>query len=289
MLSQFSGAVFRGAVVGLTVLVPYLVLPDDIFRPTELIAFLAGLLGLLVFTEYRSEGPCILEFRDAPPINRIRFLAFFFIVTTLTILELHNIAPTNLTHLVSQFAHGVGNLLALEFSPVHLMQIIVPADAPSSLSLLVRDSAAVAYAMALSAIGVFVVTLRLTNWPLRSGPFNIWVNLPLFDPATTNDVVKRLQREGRIYVAFGFILPFLLPFFGGLLMNLAALNFASNPQGLIWVICGWAFIPANMVIRGVAMLRVAELVAQKRRLQSRLQENDAGKNNSAKDNAWQAA
>lgn len=39
----------------------------------------------------------------------------------------------------------------------------------------------------------------------------------------------------------------------------------DDPQTLIWTISAWAFLPASMIMRGVAMGRVAEMIEEKRR------------------------
>ncbi|MEM7320551.1 MAG: hypothetical protein AAF408_16215, partial [Pseudomonadota bacterium] len=129
----------------------------------------------------------------------------------------------------------------------------------------VRISASVAYIIALLTVGWFYVAIRVRGWPTSNGAFNVWVNLPLFDPTAGGDVVYRLQRDGRINVIVGFLLPFLIP---------AAVKAASdfvnpvaldNPQTMIWTIAAWAFLPASMIMRGMAMLRVADLIEEKRR------------------------
>ena len=60
-------------------------------------------------------------------------------------------------------------------------------------------------------LSIFVVLLKFYNWPSRSGAFNVWVNLPTFDPTAGGDVVDRLDRDARINIALGFLLPFLIP------------------------------------------------------------------------------
>jgi hypothetical protein len=100
---------------------------------------------------------------------------------------------------------------------------------------------------------------------VRKGAFNVWLNLPLFDPTGGGDVVHRLNREASINVALGFLLPFLLPAMALLAANLTDRGAALTPQTLIWMACIWAFFPAGMIMRGVAMLRVAELITAKRR------------------------
>jgi hypothetical protein len=39
-----------------------------------------------------------------------------------------------------------------------------------------------------------------------------------------------------------------------------------SPQTLIWTIAAWAFLPASLLMRGVAMARIANMVRTKRDL-----------------------
>ena len=66
------------------------------------------------------------------------------------------------------------------------------------------------------------------------GAFNVWVNLPAFDPTADADVVDRLDRDTRVNIALGVLLPFLI---------LAVVQAGSNgfeplsftlPQTVIW-------------------------------------------------------
>ena len=66
-------------------------------------------------------------------------------------------------------------------------------------------------------------------------------------------------------MVIGALLPFAIP---------AAIKLASGiidpavfaaPQTLVWTVSAWAFVPASMIMRGLALLRVAELIAQRRR------------------------
>ena len=69
---------------------------------------------------------------------------------------------------------------------------------------------------------------------MRVGAFNVRVNLPAFDPTEDGDGVDRLDRDARVNIALGFLLPFL---------TLAVAQAGSNgfeplsftlPQTLIW-------------------------------------------------------
>ena len=39
----------------------------------------------------------------------------------------------------------------------------------------------------------------------------------------------------------------------------------ENLQTIIWTLTAWAFLPASMIMRGIAMARVAEMIEDKRR------------------------
>ncbi|MCU0900108.1 MAG: hypothetical protein MUC82_06380, partial [Cypionkella sp.] len=130
----------------------------------------------------------------------------------------------------------------------------------------VRDAAGVAYLTSLISLAVFVILLRIGAWPMRERIFNVWVNLPTFDPTVGMDVVERLERDGRINIALGFLLPFVVPFV--ITFTASEINPASltAPQTLIWTMTAWSFLPASLFMRGIAMGRIADMIRDMRRL-----------------------
>jgi len=129
----------------------------------------------------------------------------------------------------------------------------------------VRVAAGLAYIISLITLVIFVLVVRIGGWPVRNGAFNVWVNLPLFDPTAGGDVLVRLRRDARFNIAFGFLLPFMIPAVVKATSDLLDPITLENPQTLIWTITAWAFLPASMIMRGIAMNRVADLIAAKRR------------------------
>ncbi|MEL7133868.1 MAG: hypothetical protein AAGK77_15820, partial [Pseudomonadota bacterium] len=99
----------------------------------------------------------------------------------------------------------------------------------------------------------------------RRGAFNVWVNLPLFDPTAGGDVLYRLNRDARINIALGFLLPFLIPAVVKMAADLLNPITLENPQTLIWTMSAWAFLPASMIMRGIAMQRIAEKIKDQRK------------------------
>jgi hypothetical protein len=91
------------------------------------------------------------------------------------------------------------------------------------------------------------------------------VNLPLFDPTAGSDVVERLHRDARINIALGFLLPFIVPAVVKLASDLIDPLTLQNPQTLIWTLAAWAFLPASIIMRGIAMGKIAGMIEEQRR------------------------
>ncbi|MFV1441081.1 MULTISPECIES: hypothetical protein [unclassified Phaeobacter] len=265
MIARITGAAIRGIFVALLIAMPSLLLPDTATRSPEVIALLAILAAALTFAEYFSSYPSFVEFREAPPLNRMRFIALALIVILVSLLARHPIEATALTSLMHGLASWLGTTLDFAFSPVQLIGLMMPAHVEPELVTRVMAAAALTYIVALLAITGFALAIRLYDWPLGNGPFNVWTNLPLFDPTTGGDVVERLQRDARINIVGGVLFPFALPAVVKLASGLVDPGLLSAPQTLVWVVAAWAFVPASMVMRGLAMLRVSDLIAQKRR------------------------
>jgi len=251
--------------VAMLVAAPSLLLPGVTETAIEMGALLALLAAMLTFVEYNSNFPSFVEFRDAPPLNRIRFIALLSTVIVLSLVSKNAYDPTNLTRFFSGIGSMIGRGLDFPFSPIRLVILMVPADTPAQIIETLRISAGVAYLIALTTVVSFLFAVRIMGWPTRNGAFNVWVNLPLFDPTTGGDVVSRLQRDGRINVIFGFLLPFIIPAVVKAVFDWGNSALLENPQTLVWTMSAWSFLPASMVMRGIAMTRIAELIEDKRR------------------------
>ena len=260
-----TGAAVRGLLVALLIASPALLLPG-IAADTSQITVLAALLaGFLTFAEYNSSFPSIVEFRDAPPFNRLRFVCLAITVLTLSLILRGQSDATGLTSALSSIGMIIGNAADFPYSPVRLVVLMLPADASNALVSTVRTAAGIAYLTSLVTLISFFVMVRLRAWPSRKGPFNVWVNLPLFDPTAGGDVLVRLHRDARINIVIGFLLPFVIPAVVKATAPLVHPITLHSPQTIIWTISAWAFLPASMMMRGIAMGRVADLIEDKRR------------------------
>jgi len=265
VFSRLTGAAFRAVLVMLVIATPTVLLID--LRPDsqQMVALVALFLGALTFVEYNAVYPGLIEFRDAPPFNRIRFAMLFATVFCLAAIERGRVAPSTLTELI----HAVGALIGLSmdfpYSPVRLATLMMAGNATAEQVSAVRTAAGMAYLISLISLTVFAIQLRVKSWPNRDKAFNVWVNLPTFDPTSGGDVVQRLTRDARVNIALGFLLPFLIP----AVVEVASSGFQplelTSPQTLIWTMTAWAFLPASLFMRGIAMGRVAGMISERRK------------------------
>ena len=260
-----TGATLRGLLVALLIATPALMLPDVASDSSQVTVLVALLAAFLTFVEYNSTLPSIVEFRDAPPFNRLRFTALFLTVVMLSAIIKGQTEPTMMTGALTSIGTIVGNAIDFPYSPVRLVVLMLPDGSDLAIVRSVRTSAGLAYLISLTAMTAFLVLVRILGWPTRRGAFNVWVNLPLFDPTGGGDVLYRLQRDARINIALGFLLPFIIPAVVKAASDLVDPITLSNPQTMIWTISAWAFLPASMIMRGIAMAKIADMIEDKRR------------------------
>jgi hypothetical protein len=232
---------------------------------SQIVVLAALLAAFLTFVEYNSNAPSIVEFRDAPPFNRLRFIALFLTVLVLTVIAKGKTDPSEFSAGLMSLGTIIGQSIDFPYSPVRLVVLMLPQDVSLEAAHNVRTSAALAYMISLLTLAAFILFVRIGGWPVRNGSFNVWVNLPLFDPTAGGDVLYRLRRDARFNIAIGFLLPFIIPAVVKAMSDLIDPITLQNPQTLIWTITAWAFLPASMIMRGIAMNRVAGLIEEKRR------------------------
>lgn len=266
VVSRLGGALLRALFVMVLVATPSVLLPGTGSDGKQMVALVALFAGVLTFVEYNATYPGLIEFRDAPPFNRIRFAVLFSTVLLLTIIAKSATEPTSLGTLVEAVGVLIGQAMDFPYSPVRLATLMMADGAMPEQVSAVRTAAGMSYLISLVGLSFFVIMLKVKEWPTQNGAFNVWVNLPTFDPTTGGDVVTRLERDARINIALGFLLPFLIP----AVVKIGSSGFEplmlTTPQTLIWTMTAWAFLPASLFMRGIAMGRIADLIREKRRV-----------------------
>ena len=265
VVSRISGALIRAFVVVVVIVTPSILLSDVSKDAKQMAALVALFAGLLTFVEYKAEAPSLIEFRDAPPFNRVRLGMLFATVLCLSIMESGRENATSLTEFMRAIGHLIGRAMDFPYSPVRLATLMLADTASPEQMQAVRDAAGVSYLTSLISLAVFVILLKVGAWPMRDRVFNVWVNLPTFDPTGGPDVVERLERDARINIALGFLLPFIIPFIISLSSTGVNPLSMTASQTLIWTMTAWSFLPASLFMRGIAMGRIAEIIRDMRR------------------------
>lgn len=265
MISRLSGAALRAFLVVILIVTPSMLVPGTSADAAQIIMLVALFGAGLTFFEYASTYPGLVEFRDAPPFNRIRFGSLFITVVCLSYMVGGDATASPVQQFVDQLGSVIGRIIDFPYSPVRLVVLMLPPEASIEHIKLVRDTAGIAYAISLMTLAFFVILQRVRRWPVRSGTFNVWVNLPTFDPTAGGDVVERLERDARFNIALGFLLPFLTPAVVKSATSLFGAVTLTNPHTLIWTVAAWAFLPASLFMRGIAMTRIAAMITQKRK------------------------
>jgi len=259
-----TGAAVRAFLVMVLVATPSVILPGIGTDTKQMVALVALFAGALTFAEYNAVYPSLVEFRDAPPFNRVRFLMLFTIVFVLSVISAAKDGDAAFPRLFEAVGILIGHAMDFPYSPVRLATMMMAEGASEAQVMAVRTAAGTAYILSLVSLAFFVLVFKLRAWPGRHQAFNVWINLPTFEPTAGGDIVDRLERDARANLALGFLLPFLIP----AVVSLASIGFEpltlTSPQTLIWTMTAWAFLPASLLMRGIAMGRIASMIRQKR-------------------------
>ena len=265
VFSRLPGAILRAAFVVLLIAAPSLLMPLSSADSAMIVTLIAICAASFTLVEYTAVSPSMVEFRRAPPFNRLRFGTLFLTVLTLS-LVLHRVDESStLTRFFQVAGQRVGASIDFPYSPVRLLVLMMPDGTNIKVLENLRVAGGLSYLISLLATATFVIMLRVNRWPRRNGAFNVWVNLPRFDPTAGGDVVARLNRDSRVNIILGFLLPFLIPAIIKITVMLGGSIDLNDPQTMVWMVTAWAFLPASLLMRGVALSRVAQLIHQHRK------------------------
>ncbi|MEM8880835.1 MAG: hypothetical protein AAGC82_09560 [Pseudomonadota bacterium] len=275
MISQVAGAAVRALVVVVVIATPSLLIPGTHPETTQIVTLIALFAAGLIYSEYAGTYPGLIEFRDAPPFNRVRIISVFVTLFLLSVVVSGGATSSTLTLVVNAAGFVVGKALEFPYSPVTLVLDNLGDDATMAIRVRVQIMAGIAALVGLVTLSIFAILIRMNHWPSRDQAFNVWINLPTFDPTTGGDVVARLTRDSRINIALGFALPFLLPMVFWVGTRHLGVSILHHPQSLVWTVMIWFFLPTSLFMRGMAMARIADMIeARRRRLTAGLTPED---------------
>ena len=241
MLSQLLGAVLRAVVVFFVVATPALLLEPHAQAVSEAVVLACLMAALLIFSEYVARAPALIEFRSAPPFNRIRIAALWAMLALASILQYPQLGAFSGS--LDQFGRDLAQMTHLPISSAQVLACLA----------------------GLSGLVLFGLIMRLSDWPQRGTRFNLWVNLPNFDPTTGGDVIGQLRRDARINALLALALPFFLPMGLRLGADYLDITLVDHGHGWSWMVALWAFLPMSLLMRAMALSRLASLIAAKRK------------------------
>jgi len=265
VFSQLLNALARAILVFTIVVFPALAAPSGPATDAFAVLLLATVAAVFVLLEYSGPAASFLEFRNAPPFNRLRFGAAALVTIAASLLIA---APASAPPIATQYLYPVAQASAALFdwpySPPRLFLNWLSASGLGELTGQLYLAVALAYAISLATAALFFALVRLFGWPARLGAFNLWLNLPTFDPTTGEDVVQRLQSTARLNLILGISLPFLMPMAAQMAAGLVLPSGPWGPQSLIWGITFWSIMPLCLLMRAIALGRVAQMIQTKR-------------------------
>ena len=265
MIAQLASAVVRAILVFVVICTPSLLLPARSPDSATVVVLVALFAAVFTFSEYASRYPGLIEFRDAPPFNRVRVIGVFATLFLLSLVAGAPDAPETLALIVNATGLVLAHALDFTYSPIWLLRVFLPEGATAADLTMLRTMGGLSFLVGLITISVFAILMRLKSWPSRGSSFNVWINLPTFDPTAGGDVVARLTRDARVNLILGFTLPFLMPVLASYGIENLDVSIAGSPQLMVWMVTLWSFLPVSLLMRGLAMGRIAHMISERRR------------------------
>jgi len=250
--AQYPGAALRALAVTATVAIPsLLVAPSPVGTGPELSFLVGAAAGLMVLFEYGARTPALVDFRFAPPLNRLRFATFVIALAAATAAAASPAA--------GRLGLTVAEAMAGPASPVDLAAWAVTRDSAPGPDPVLRAAGALTLVAALTCLAGAGAWIWFGAWPGDPERFNRWINLPTFEPSDEGDAAAWLKRQGGLAALTGLALPVALTGLGAAATRLFAADLFAAPLAQIWAAAIWAGVPACVLLRAMALLKLARI------------------------------
>jgi len=264
VISRVLGAAVRAVLVMILIMTPALLLSVGSADANQIVVLIALVAGMFTFAEYASSMPSLVEFRFAAPFNRTRFISLWVVLFCVSHVASAHMFPTTMSLFVRALGDVVGQILDFRYSPVWMFLDALPDTLSEQNVRIARAGAGLSYFVTLIALVCFAGSMQIARWPGRSAQFNMWVNLPTFDPTTSDDVARRMVRDSWANIILGIVFPFISPSVFVLVQGLISEGAGTSSQTMVWAIAAWSFIPLSLMMRGLALARLAHMLRVKR-------------------------
>lgn len=254
--AHFSGAAARALLVAGVITAPSLFVRAPWATGGPELSFLVGAAaGLMVLFEYAARTPALVDFRFAPPLNRLRFGVFALALATAT--------ATVSWPGAERLGLALADAMAGPLSPVELAAWALTRDAAHAPDPALRAAGALTLTVSAAALVAAAATIWFGRWPGDPARFNRWMNLPTFEPVDEAEAPNRLAAQGRLGLLIGLALPAALTGLGAAASRLFAADVFDSPLAQVWAATIWAGVPAWVLLWAVALLKLAR-VARRR-------------------------
>lgn len=260
LLAGFSRALAVVLVIGF----PALLLPNVSVASQEISLIVAGLAAAFTVFEYASTHPGLIDFRFAPPYNRVRFVSFALLILSLTFLARGFAGYDSFSQDMLDWGALALEKASFPLSPVSALAAGLPENMPDTNRSLIEQSAAISFWLAAVLMLLFGALLWLIRWPIGRRDFNLWLNLPTFPPGYPRDVERRLVRDATVNILSGIAFLYVAPPMAMQLNSIQQPSEVPNYQLILWTTALWGFVPGSLAIRGIAILKVAHLIKSAR-------------------------
>jgi len=260
---RLLGAIFRALWVVAVVAIPSLLLPSASQGSVEFALIIGGIIGIFTFFEYGSSAPGFVDFRFAPPYNRFRAFTIGVQVVAVTLicrsveLGLNDAA-------ILDWAQQAAIALDFEFSPVAMAIDAALKDARFSdtTAILLVYSITTSFVIGVGMTLAFAVLLWVFAWPRDRLNFNLWANLPTFQPKDGTEIPKRLRRDAYFNIILGVVLIYGLPLIPTYGFSWLTVDVFENNQAMVWATTLWVFLATSLIARAAAMLKIARILSR---------------------------
>ncbi|MBL4807055.1 MAG: hypothetical protein JKY31_07165 [Rhodobacteraceae bacterium] len=256
-MKRFLGALVRALLVVLIIILPSFILPDVGKITRELALIIGGIVAAFTLFEYASKSPGFVDFRFAPPYNRFRIA---IIASQVIALSLIFRASVQGIPEILEWANKAVEYASFPFSPVELAIAKTGVDVTSVSAVLLTQIFSASFIIAAGLTVGLSLVLWIFGWPTERAEFNLWVNLPTFSPSSVAEAEKRMKRDAAINIMLGIALLYAVPYGFPYVIDALGAGILENQHSLVWVTALWAFLPALMVTRGIAITKVSRIL-----------------------------
>ena len=260
---RLLGAIFRALWVVVVAAIPSLLLPSASQGAVEFALIIGAIIGMFTFFEYGSSTPGFVDFRYAPPYNRFRAFTIAMQVVTITLVcravEL-GLSDSTLV----DWAQQAAQLFDFQYSPVSMAidNILSDSRFSDTTAILLVYSITTSFVVGVGMTLAFSLILWVFGWPRDRENFNLWENLPTFQPSDGGSITKRLRRDAYFNVLLGVALIYALPFIPTYGFEWLTVDIFENNQVMVWAATLWVFIATSLIARASAMLKIARILSR---------------------------